>query len=393
MPNRIRDRINREVSGRFFPSGGGDPIDHTENLAYEWCSDVIGEMHDSHGRLNNHPFELRKRLNNGGIVNASQTSEDGARWSNLPLNISGGDIPLPGGVSPSAYWNRILASTGPMTPKSNLPLFLIELKDIPGMLKHAGDLLHGLAKNPLGKLSPKEAASATLAYNFGWGPLMEDLSKLLNFAELALKRLDELRKADSDKGLVRTIPLLDDSYTENYPVYGDIYGISAVAYPTTIIRHKVWGSCRWQLRAGQDYGKDPSFMTAFQSALGLDLGMIPITLWKALPWTWFIDWYTGYSSYLLATRNMVYYRPYDLCLMEHRRAEQYLTWDNTTISNNPHAYTGSVSPLYRSFEIKMRHVNGNPDVDFSISAPNMDAFKLSILASLTTLRLSRGFGS
>lgn len=392
MPERIRDRVLSSRTGTFYPAGGGEPRSHTFDLAYQWCYDYVGEMHDSKGRLNNHPLEIRKRLNSGGIVNASASGEDGARWENLPLNISGGDISLPGGVSPSAYWNRILAGTGPTTPKVNLPLFLVELKDVPGMIKHAGDLLHGLARNPAGKLSPKEAASATLAFQFGWAPLLQDLGKLCNFAELAMKRLDELRKADSDRGLVRTIPLEDDSYTENYPVYGDIEGIAAVAYPTTIIKHKVWGSCRWRLREGQDYGKDPSFLTAFQSALGLDLGMIPITLWKALPWTWFVDWYGGYSDYLLATRNMVFYRPYDLCLMEHRRAERFLTWDNTTISNNPHAFEGSVSPLYQSYEIKMRHVNGNPDVDFSINAPNMDAFKLSILGSLTTLSVYRRAG-
>jgi hypothetical protein len=119
------------------------------------------------------------------------------------------DPAIAGEESLASLVNRVLATTGPLTPRVNLPLALFELKDVPQMLRHAGNLLHGL-RSPSRLNKVKEAAAANLAYKFGWAPIIDDLGKLFDFSAAVRRKQRELKQANSSNGLRRRINLYAD---------------------------------------------------------------------------------------------------------------------------------------------------------------------------------------
>jgi len=294
-----------------------------------------------------------------------------------------GQVPGPLSSPPalSSYVNRLLAQTGPLTPRVNIPLFMYELKDIPMMLRHAGNLLHKI-KSPSGLNKAKEAASATLAFQFGWRPLIEDLMKLIDFSEDVKRRQEELEGAHSVKGLRRRVTLETDSWTaEGSTLIWSVYGVSLTQSYVSDRGHKTWGVVTWKVRDPNQIGKKPSYMDAFNAALGGNLGQIPITVWKALPWSWLIDWFAGISTLMQANYNMVYYKPSRLSIMRQSSNNRtYRAFKQGSIE----VTSGRIVCTY-----KQRYVNNSPSVAPNLKVPFLDTFKLSILSSLVVLGITK----
>lgn len=252
------------------------------------------------------------------------------------------------------------------------------------MLKHAGDYLLGLRKKPLSGASPKELASWTLAYQFGWAPLIEDIGKMLRFSDLVARRQRELEKASSSRGLKRRITL--DSTSETLVRVSDwstdLARLTQVA-DTVVQNREVWATVRWHIREGQRYGTKPTYMDAFRSALGFNRGHIPITVWKALPWTWAIDWFADISNIMTANYNMIYYKPSSVCIMQHMRSTCYIS--DTTATDGKTSLTSGI----KVSEAKSREVFPNPSPNFQLTLPFLDGFKLSILGAFTVLGIHR----
>lgn len=285
----------------------------------------------------------------------------------------------------NSYANRLFASTGPLTPKVNLPLFIFELKDIPQMLRHAGDLLHKIGRRS-GRLSPhKEAAAATLAYQFGWKPLIADIMKMLDFADAMKRRNNELKQAHSVDGLRRRVNL--DQTTWGYngnPYIWSTYGLLLTQRYSASVAAKTWGVVHWKVKDPTQIGKDPSFSEVFRNAMGLNPGMIPINVWKALPWSWCVDWFLDISNILQKNYNMIYYRPYRACIM--RECNVVRNFEYAQIGSNPSNYIESGTIRLNR---KERMAIINPNQLPRLRLPYLDNFKLSIIGSLAILRLSR----
>lgn len=343
-----------------------------------YCSDVIGN------RKADNPFSLERTTISGMTLYGAKGGPTGYKWVNWPYEpyspyvafLPAEDIPI----------SRILASTGPLTPKVNLPLFFIELKDIPRMLKHAGDFLHGLLKKPLRKLSPQEHAGYNLAYQFGWKPLIEDLWKLLKFSEAVAKRQQELKKAHSTTGLKRRIQLTDMTESNRMTDYVESVGGIKTSTFNRSRTMKSWATIRWTVRDKAAVGalKEPGYTDSLRSALGLNRGIIPIAIWKAIPWTWLIDWFADLSNMLTASYNMLYYEPSSLCYMRKRT----VTWVHPTAVVYTDGIVFSSGEYYK--EDKYRKVIAKPTNLPTLSVPYIDTFKLSILGSLSVLSISRG---
>ena len=185
MPARTRYRQSDIQTGVITYASGANPLYSSRVGKDETCKDIIGDMFNTDGTIKDHPFDMLTITARGHRTTGVRGSGNSAAYFDQKIN----SFPSAGSeiiISPSEKDQlrvRLLASTGPLTPKVNLPLFIFELKDIPMMLKHAGDLLHKI-KTPSRLSLDKEAAAATLAYQFGWAPLIQDLSKLINFSEL-----------------------------------------------------------------------------------------------------------------------------------------------------------------------------------------------------------------
>jgi hypothetical protein len=343
------------------------------------CDDAIGNY------PNDNALKITHFRGSGGTINAQfVTSGQLYVFDNVPLQRISGDIPanpLMPNVSQPVI-NRLLGSTGPLTPRVNVPLFIYELKDLPKMLKDTGDYLHGLRKRPRVP-SDRDLASQTLAYQFGWGPLIGDIVKMISFTEIVQKRQSELEKASSSRGLKRRITLEPDVQMEtaNKLVWSAAPLANLRANCTTTHSRETWATVRWTLKPGQSTGKKPTYMEAFNAALGLNRGMIPIDVWKALPWSWAIDWFADISNIMQANYNMIYYSPGSVCIMN--RIKSTMVIDPQKHPVRGHVATGGI----RVRETLSRAVTSSPSPTLKMKVPFLDAFKLSILGSFTILRI------
>lgn len=379
MPLRNRTMTRDPQVGYTRSSNGSVNISSRDGLRKE-CTDVIGEMFGVDGNLKDHQFNLTTVLQQGNVINARRDL-GGGDWISYENRINTFPARLPEVTVSSGlrgqFFVRLLASTGPLTPKVNLPLFIFELKDIPLMLKHAGDLLHKIREPS--RLSPaKEAAAANLAYQFGWAPLVGDILKLLDFEKHVMRRQIELSKANSRRGLKRRMPFLD--VPPSLMSHDDDVLLSSVAgnvrgSVTKTSSTRAWATVRWKVKSGQSYGKLATHNEAFRSALGLNLGMIPITVWKALPWSWMIDWFADISNTLQANYNMIYYNASSACFMEQRTQQVWTSGGTNSI--------GSLSAGYWRRDVKIRTPLSTSTSVNTLRVPFLDTFKLSILSSLT----------
>jgi hypothetical protein len=335
------------------------------------CDDVIGDFGGYHS------LSIFRQDVSGSIYR-SYLGPGGSQDWEYPLPFTA-TTKYSGAPTASSYVNRVLAQTGPLTATVNLPVALFELKDLPRMLKHAGDLLHKIGSRS-GLNPAKEGAAATLAYQFGWGPLIQDIGRMMNLVDMIDKRQRMLQQAHSTKGIRRKINL--DNLTSTHSggeLRSSTYGrfINQDYEGTKNVR--TWGTVRWVTRDPSLFGKKPSFKEAFNTALGLNPGYIPISVWKAMPWSWAIDWFAGISDLINAYHNMVYYRPSRICIMR--------TWTNTW--TYPHCFDagGEVSQGSKIAVWKERTIH-NPSLVPRIRFPFLDPYKLSILGSFAILAIT-----
>jgi len=374
MATRVRTLSGRIVGGEG--TWAGSPISASYPTLRGSCTDVVGDFGG------NHPLTLKREETFGSLY----VRESGSLilpYPGMPTNWhneSWGDW----GPQPalSSYVNRVLATSGPLSPNLNLPLFIIELRDIPGMLRHAGNLLHKIAR-PSGLNPVKEAAAANLAYKFGWAPLIEDLGKLLDFADAARIQQQRIKKAYSSRGVRRKVNLGSDSkgFTGSswiWSTYGSFLKPQWIGSGNST----TWATVRWIVRDPSRYGYEPSFNEALRTSLGFNAGQIPITVWKAIPWTWMIDWFTDISNVLQANYNSIYFKPYRLSIMrtsvtrvEHKPI--------LNIGGNPGNYLTAGT---RVVTFKYRYANNAPSASPTLRLPFMDGYKLSVLGSLAALK-------
>jgi len=263
----------------------------------------------------------------------------------------------------------------------HLPLFVYELKDLPMMLKHVGDLLHGI-KSVSGLSPVKEAAASTLAYQFGWAPLLQDLGRLIDFSAAVKRRQTELEKAHSKTGLRRRISLgTDNNYRQGKSYIWSSYGLTARPTWRTHESAVTWAVVWWKVRDPSQIGRKPTFNEAYDTALGLNPGHIPIQIWKALPWSWMIDWFTDISNVMTANYNLIYYKPSRLAVM--RTSTSICRHNRMTFGTDGVISAGTMWATYKD-----RWVNNSPSAAPVLKLPFIDNFKLSILGSLSILRIS-----
>lgn len=380
---RTRQRQLNVVSGttKITPLGGGTPSSSMIS-AYaknEITKDIVG----SKDTIN--VFDLVRNEYSGSIVNySSKTSLFRREVSNCPSGLYGASwahLPV-GSPSDDEITGRLKAS-GPLTPRVNLPLFVFELRDVPLMLKRAGELKFRLASRQISD-PLAEAAAANLAYKFGWEPLISDILKMVQVGDMVKRKQDELTRAASSKGLRKKVSFGSQSASTmvaKHPLWRTFVSIDAnVSQVTT---HETWATCRWKIKPGQSMGGIPSYTDAFRTVYGLNRGHMPIALWKSLPWTWAIDWFADFSSALTASYNMLYYTPSGAARMD--RITSTMQHSEIREGNLVVCTAGS----YVKYT-KLRKPLPLPSSNIPhLKLPFLDNFKLSILGSFTVLGLKR----
>lgn len=387
MTARTRDMLDQTIGTKV--AFDGTTYTRLINTTKKHCSDTVGNFESNNG------FGLQSATSIGGRLDGSVVygTTSSYTFHDYPLDAVQ-RTPSYLGLVPVSYANGLrtqaLARTGLSNPSFNIPLSVVELRDVPRMLRHAGDLLHGL-RRPSGLNPLKEGAAATLAWQFGWRPLIDDLKKLMKFQLIVEKRVRQIDQAfDRQRGYLGKATLENFSTVTVEPDKGlnSSSGLFYRADRTTVSSTRSWCTVPWAPRSKfRSLGSDAAKAKAFNEALGFNGRNIPLTIWKALPWTWLTDWFVNISDSILAVNNLIDYQPGTGCIMVHRSIVTSFPGGMCTHLGEP---VISVSSHESTREIKQRFVISDWGVGLpTMKVPFLDTFKLSVLGSLTILKIVR----
>lgn len=197
----------------------------------------------------------------------------------------------------------IWARTNPTRPAFLAPVFFYELRDVPDMIRQAGRfLLHTRNWRDWIRSGSKDRdlASANLAFQFGWAPLVGDLYRISRFQESVDRRRRELEAVYSGRGLRRYVRLGDGVSTPSTSTGAANFGsfVNFAPTQTTTRQWEAWAVVHW--KATQMSLPPPTDGELRRLLAGLSIGSITVNLWEALPWSWLIDYFTNIGAVLAA---------------------------------------------------------------------------------------------
>jgi hypothetical protein len=272
--------------------------------------------------------------------------------------------------------------TNPSRPYISLPVIIGELRDVPRMIRHAGRFLNGTAwKHTSGLSAAKELASENLAIQFGWAPIVSDLAKAIRFTEAYDRRVNELNRLYSGRGLGRRVKLGSWSTTGSvvipaYTAAGLNFTIPCQQKSTM----EAWATIRWSPTTALTKPKSPDDVKNLMK--GLTLHNVITTAWELLPWSWLIDYFSNVGDFLSLTNNSLLAEVKQGALMRHYVYAR--TWGKyvATQSGQKVYLEGGHSKRER----KYRHPFGASDFGITASFQILSGKQLSILGSLALLR-------
>lgn len=383
---RSRTRLGTLPDGSFTGHYNGVPVtelnsSHSASMNRSICD-------DSHGRpiADSNLSIVSVDVHKVGTVNGIYTenpARDGKAENYIPSFIrfsNPGHLATPGVPTPASSVTTLLARTNPSRPDF-VPLSIMQdLVDVPKLLKNVGDIFKSGRR---GRLKLRDAANAHLSAQFGWIPLVEDVTNLLQVHKHILDRTAEIDRLYSSTGLKRRIRIgrwafADVSFPvmESYP----ILSIStALAVKTTVER---WGTVRWKPR-GTIPGYRPSHAEVLSKAVqivsGIDSQATFAGAWDLLPWTFLVDWGTNVKDYVISNSNTIPADPSSVNVM---------TRTETLFQPRVLSITKSYSWEPGSYLVtsKERYV-GSGAIDAHI--PYLDMGRLSILGALFVQRMKQ----
>lgn len=387
---------------------------------FDLCMD---ELHKGPPYRSGGPLYILKRRMKYGI-----TEPNDMFYTSLPQAHYTGRFYLPGYL-PSAMptettlagWGaRGWARTSPVKPIYQFGVSLAELRDIPRMLlsthKFVGKL-HTLRlhKNPKWTLRKflkdwkvrgrDGLGSDYLNLQFGWAPVLADLLAIFNSGENLSKRLHQLKK-DNGKPIRRSAELMTTSserIIENLTGLGltfsptlssYLYGPTAANYRFTreSYKRRIWYSASYTYWIPELHDPKTSSWQIFnlkRRILGIRLS--PDTIYRSLPWTWLIDWFTNVGDVVANMSNNAEYHL--VARYAYVMAKESYTWTKTgaqTIKIGTWASGGT--PTQRTQKLTtvssiewQRREEANP-YGFGISDGALSLYQWSILVALGLTR-------
>lgn len=333
--------------------------------------------------------------------------------------------PEPSALPLIGWGARGYNATIPTHPIYQLGVSLLELKDLPGMLSQTRKGLQALAAldkridfrsltvreflNYFKRL-PKDAGNTYLYGAFGLYPMLQDLYFLTKMQEKLDKKIAWLRRHNG-KSFRRKITLDSGGFSENIPrsiaplvsvsptLSSDLYAAGQSANQSIPVlktyQRRIWFSAKYRYyipELDDSHGRRPVSTSLKLFLLGLSAD--PSIIYKVMPWSWLLDWFTSVGASLSNVYNMAKYGvvaeyAYVMCKETYTyQAPGYIT-----------LHSGKLGPLFNwvdpdwhwsgtsktIYEFRTREV-ANP-FGFGVTFASLSAFQWSILAALG---LSRG---
>jgi hypothetical protein len=147
-----------------------------------------------------------------------------------------------------------------------------------------------------------------LGFEFGWKPLYNDLKDILSFQQQVDKRIVELNRLYSEKGLKRRLDLFNETVATSSSKTIETGGgrtLSVIEYRLT--RVQSWGTIRWRpTKVPVDLRRQDLGRIARKLVFGIQhKGVDGLQAWNALPFSWLADWFSNYGEWLAANRNVI----------------------------------------------------------------------------------------
>jgi hypothetical protein len=347
-------------------------------VAEESCSDFVGTpWADSSLNL------FRSKYPQTTCSGSYSSSGWNYVYANVPLNVApstylrrpwtNASMTHPSPIPTAVLAQMAIANANPNRPVIDLPVSILELRELPSLLRDAGRIANG---GPA-----RGSARANLMAQFGILPIISDIQKLLNFAEQVARREQYLRELSSGmKRIKRSIT--DESWTGQsthiaWPTWVSQSG--SLAQINLQATRKYWYTVRARLQFALSEREIQSH--AWKIVLGLDTPSIAAA-WELLPWSWLIDWFSTTGTLLHAHRGGIPWSYEGLCVMHETKYNQVVTFPNkeshiNPTPSSPQGYTvvktRAVVPLVWSLPL--------------FYSPYLTSRQLSILASLFVLRV------
>jgi hypothetical protein len=202
-----------------------------------------------------------------------------------------------------APWNSLetaaLAELNPSAPIVDLGEFLFELREAKKLVTSVKSIWdRRLNSNP---------GSDYLAYNFGWRPLIADLLKMVNLAQLAEQRIESLQKR-VEEGVRINLGSSDISWLW-IDSFDDFPYLSTTFY--SVNEHtKNWCTGRYSI-----IGEVPKVRGNLRDLVTFGLSQPATSTWNALPWSWLIDYFVNIGTFLEAASGGIPFTLTDACIM------------------------------------------------------------------------------
>lgn len=375
MPQIIRNRVDNSnlQNGRFYRTSGSSDRYCSIYYSKKTMDDIL-----HYPPRSGEPMEIKRNLVTGSI-NGQWGNRVFINW--LPDRYWNSNISyLQGHLSDSrrptdsALVTTLLMRANPESIKSNFPLFLFELRELPSMLKQIGDVLRRRSPPSLGT-----PGQYWLGYNFGWAPLVDDLGAMLTCLDSVEKRARQLVQIQRKGGKTIRRDLFKGYVPRTYRGSYTAQSLGAILYSDEYweyTKRSISGYCRY-VPKGPPVSDRALFKRAWNTYHGLKLR--PSQLWDAFPWSWFSDYFLNIGDYVAATQGGCDYRLTEYALME-----------DATTSLIGYIYNdiGSAK-LYRNIYTSRRRWKPPISVDTKFDTPFLTKYQTSILGSLITARLFR----
>jgi hypothetical protein len=319
------------------------------------------------------------------------------------------------------YWNVIKPEAvsaynraKPTRPVMNLANAMYELKDLPGMLKQANQQIIQRIRRAWAKKSQNRNMSHTsewyLALQFGWLPLLKDIRDLCKSQKDGQDLLAQLIR-DEGKPVKRRRsmpnPFGEEDWSGvNHWTWSDDRPYSTYTSPGLVTQayygpgksateFKSWVETQTWFEGQFRYLLPPGPRDVLWKArmwgriMGLDVLSSPSMVYKAVPWSWLVDWFTnlgdmiesnesGVADQLVCDYGYVMHRA---AWVHQTQADQYMQV-GTTASPRAARVQGVLTTRH---EHKMRWPATT--FGFGVSSQDLTLKQVSILGALGLSRL------
>lgn len=328
------------------------------------CDDVIGNFPTANGlsitRLN------RQYPGLDGTRYNAVTGVPERRMTNFPLGSHPGPVdprsifPALTNLEKSNYAWSILSKANPSAPDVSLATTLLELKDIPSLMRSwygllsrrprsfiegnwknfwwtkRGDLQYRGYLPPQWALilarTPEIIASGHLTWRWAVAPFIRDMRKLLDLQFLVARRVAELRRLFTGKTLKRRVQLgrnASISHVGNQILHSE--GLVIKGTRTVNYLERVWGTVKYKalykLNVEALHNEDTLRQKAYNLVTGITTHEALATAWELMPWSWLVDWFLQIGTVISATNNSLDLVHSDCCLMRHTSSETTISID------------------------------------------------------------------